>query len=108
MKNIFYFMIIFLFISCEKQIRNEVFIEPSVEINTVSSTPKVNVWDATDVKLPKGRVIKMDFAHGKGENPENDHENNYVTIRLPNNKLQIIRDIDVDTYLNLNIGDIIE
>jgi hypothetical protein len=33
---------------------------------------------------------------------------NYVTIKKTNGVLTIIRDIDVDTYLNLKINDIIK
>lgn len=65
-----------------------------------------NIWSAADLKLPKGKVVMMDYAHGKNGGND-DQYNNYVVIRDADSIMVIKRDIDVDTYLALSVGDLI-
>jgi hypothetical protein len=67
---------------------------------------KNNYWDSTELKLPKGVVIAKDCTNCTSEVNQKISDN-YVTIKKTNGVLTI-RDIDVDTYLNLKINDIIK
>jgi hypothetical protein len=67
---------------------------------------KNNYWDS-ELKLPKGVVIAKDCTNCTSEVNQKISDN-YVTIKKTNGVLTIIRDIDVDTYLNLKINDIIK
>jgi hypothetical protein len=60
---------------------------------------KNNYWDSTELKLPKGVVIAKDCTNCTSEVNQKISDN-YVTIKKTNGVLTIIRDIDVDTYLN--------
>lgn len=66
--------------------------------------PKEKYWSSEETKLPIGVVYKMDFAK-KGD--KHYYNNNYITIKTLEGKLKIVKDVDEDLYLNLEIGDTI-
>lgn len=104
-KNILYISLLLLLISCvEKNIQPE-------ELNIIENTnvdSNTRFWLGNEVKLPKGLVVKMDHAHAKNGETDDDLTNNYVTIKTESGNLTIIRDVDVDTYLNVYVGDLIK
>lgn len=72
----------------------------------IKPTIPKRLWDGKNIKLPSGRVISMDFQH-LPKNGKNYHDN-YVVIKNADSLLTIYRDIDIDTYLALQIGDLIK
>lgn len=66
---------------------------------------KPRIWDSKSLKIGVGRVTSMDCA---GANTENVNQiDNYVVIK--NKGLhKVYRDVDVDTYLVLKVGDSIK
>jgi len=64
------------------------------------------IWDSYDVSLPQGRILQKDYSHLKDGG--SDLTDNYVSIKQTNGLSIIKRDIDVDTYLNLSVGDSIQ
>lgn len=67
---------------------------------------KGKYWSAKKNKLPAGIVYQKQFA-GEGTNNQSQGDN-YVTIKASDGQLIIVRDIDVDLYLNLEKGDTIK
>lgn len=67
---------------------------------------KGKYWSAKENKLPVGIVYQKQFA-GEGTNDQSQGDN-YVTIKASDGQLIIVRDIDVDLYLNLEKGDTIK
>lgn len=80
--------------------------EVILETDSVFKVPKGHYWSSQETKLPIGIVHKMDFAHGDKPNKDN-LSNNYVTVKGRNGKLTIIKDIDDDLFLNMEVGDTI-
>ena len=64
------------------------------------------LWDGKNIKLPSGKVISMDYSKSKKTGV--DFSDNYVVIKNGDSLLTIYRDIDMDTYLALQIGDLIK
>jgi len=73
----------------------------------VKTTTTMKIWDGYEMDIPSGIVIKMDYAHGN-DTTASDMSNNYISIRQPNGICNIKRDVDVDIYLNLSIGDSVQ
>ena len=71
-----------------------------------NKTKPYKIWDSFDVGLPQGRIIRKDYAHL--DDDVKDLSDNYVSIKQPNGLSIIKRDIDVDTFLNLLVGDSIQ
>jgi len=69
-----------------------------------------NVWLGSDHGLPPGTVVRRDCANCNTQNPKavKDLRDNYITILRADGIRTITRDIDVDSYLNIRIGDIIK
>lgn len=78
---------------------NEI-VEPQSEVAKPVTTT-YSKFSSLETGLPTGTVVALD-------NSEEDMKNNYVTIKDYNGFSKIIRDVDVDLYLNLHEGDIIE
>lgn len=64
-------------------------------------------WSSQETKLPKGIVMRFDYAHG-GKNKRDNQRDNYVTIKQPNGQLIIMRDVEIDLFLNIEVGDTIK
>ena len=77
-----------------------------LERHTDLSQTNYKIFDSYDVELPGGRVVKLDHSHL--EDGKSDLSDNYVSIRQENGLTIIKRDIDIDTYLNLSVGDSIQ
>ena len=86
--------------------------QPTVQIiqesNDESNTGEVRLWSADEIELPQGTVYAMDCANCNSEEGSQNTRDNYVTIKRPNNYLTVVKDIDEDLYLNLQIGDVIQ
>lgn len=78
--------------------------EVNLDIDTISR--KGNFWVGKDINIPSGVIFRKDHA-GSGTKLE-DQTDNYITVRGFNGQLKIVRDIDVDLYLNLEKGDTIK
>jgi hypothetical protein len=107
MKNVFYYLVLTLF-SCKESTPEAVDLNEGTYTEVLRDTiidDKNNYWDSTELKLPKGVVIDCTNCTSEVNQKISD---NYVTIKKTNGVLTIIRDIDVDTYLNLKINDIIK
>jgi hypothetical protein len=76
------------------------------QIPTNNSKPQI--WDGSEIELPKGTVVRLDCQDASNTFGKRDASNNYVTIQQSDGTRTIVRDIDVDTYLNLRISDIIK
>lgn len=108
------FVLAVCFTSCKKAeevkpitVRVEEPIVPIVEepiVPIVEKEIEERIWSSTEFKLPIGNVVNMDFSHGNNLK-KYDFGNNYVTIKRYDNTLTIVRDIDEDLYLNIQIGD---
>lgn len=106
MKKILLSLSLILVISCNKQSNDTIEeINISEEVVSNSNNRVVRIWSSEDLKLPKGLVIKLDCANCGSSNGNKDLSDNYVTIKNQSGRLIIIRDIDIDTYLNLHEGD---
>jgi hypothetical protein len=79
--------------------------QDSTDINFI--VPKSRFWSSTETKLPRGIVQATDYAHG-GKGKGDDQTNNYVTIKGTNGQLTIVRDVEIDLFLNLQKGDTIK
>lgn len=102
-------LLLILVISCKKHEDPElVEINPSSLSETTPTITKSRVWSSENIKLPKGVVVKSDCANCGSSNGTKDLTDNYVTIKDETGHLIIVRDIDVDTYLNLHDGDSIK
>ena len=102
-------------VSCKPKTYDEVKLETYQPDSTYEAEPVVDevppskpkrLWDGKNIKLPSGRVISMDYEHL----PKNgrNFKDNYVVIKNADSLLTIYRDIDMDTYLALQIGDLIK
>lgn len=81
------------------------FIENDTLTTNLIDTLKNN-WSSNETGLPIGVVIKMDYGHDPSGDATKDLLNdNYVMIRKSDGLNTIVRDVDVDLYLNLSIGD---
>jgi len=78
---------------------NEV-VESQSEVATPVTTT-YSKFSSLETGLPSGTVVAL-------ANSEDDTKDNYVTIKDHNGFSKIIRDVDVDLFLNLHEGDIIE
>lgn len=112
MNKVFLLSILITLISCKK-VSDDNFIDDSsdtiqIEIQDESTKPtEVRLWSSIETKLPEGTLYGKDCA-GCQSNEKDDTRDNYVVIKRPNNYLTVVRDIDEDLYLNLQIGDIIQ
>jgi len=71
------------------------------------SVPKGTYWSSEETKLPRGIVKVTDHAHGSNGKSDNKSDN-YVTIKGTDGQLTIVRDVEIDLYLNLQVGDTIK
>ena len=89
----------------------------NIEIDTTSySTVKLNNsdfvmsktkhWSSKEIKLPIGIIYALDCANSNTK--KSNQADNYVTVKRLDGSLSITRDIDVDLYLNLHVGDTIK
>lgn len=109
--------------TCSRKTQDEVkHVDLSIEVDTTSyaaeevkldstdadfSIPKGKYWSSQETKLPRGIVQATDYAHGsKGKG--DDQTNNYVTVKGTDGKLTIVRDVEIDLFLNLQNGDTIK
>lgn len=79
--------------------------EDKVNVNEDFVIPKSKHWSSQETKLPIGIVYRMDFA-GSGTKKQTQSDN-YITVKTTSGSLVITRDIDVDLYLNIDVGDTI-
>jgi len=98
------------FISCEEQPKQEETVEVQTIVQTQVVTQTVEVyrkpkklWNAKELKLPVGRIVKMDCSNCLQS--DRNLKNNYITIECEDGYLRIFRDIDVDLYLNMEVND---
>lgn len=102
-------------ISCEEQPKQEETVEVQtidldvpVQTQVVTQTVEVyrkpkKLWNAKELKLPVGRIVKMDCSNCLQS--DRNLKNNYITIECEDGYLRIFRDIDVDLYLNMEVND---
>ena len=89
------------------EILNDSVVQKNVDLSTKQTKPvEVRYWSSSETKLPVGEVYKYDCAGMKTSNQ--NIKDNYVTIKRPNGFLTIVKDIDDDLFLNIEIGDRIE
>lgn len=67
---------------------------------------EVRYWSASETKLPRGVVYAYDCANRN--KPNQKIKDNYVTIKRTNGYLTVVKDIDEDLFLNIEIDDIID
>lgn len=103
-------------VSCKKEVA-----EPQ-PVTVVDSYPAVQVveepeikperklfWSGQNLNLPSGKIVMMDCANCNSEDKKRDVKNNYVVIRRSSDSLMVIvRDIDEDTYLAIQLGEYIQ
>lgn len=63
-------------------------------------------WSSSETKLPRGVVYAYDCSNRN--RPNQKIKDNYVTIKRTNGYLTIVKDIDEDLFLNIEIGDVID
>lgn len=82
-----------------------------VEVEEKPETSNVEVkevryWSSSETKLPRGVVYSYDCSNRN--KPNQKIKDNYVTIKRTNGYLTIVKDIDEDLFLNIEIGDVID
>ena len=87
--------------------------QPTVQIvqevvGDTNNTNEVRLWSSSETDLPEGTVYALDCANCQSEEGIQNSKDNYVTIKRPNNYLTVVKDIDEDLYLNLQVGDVIQ
>jgi hypothetical protein len=86
---------------------NQVVVE-TFQVDDTKNTNEIRLWSSSETDLPEGTVYAMDCAGCQSENGTPKTNDNYITIKRPNNYLTVVKDIDEDLYLNLQIGDVIQ
>lgn len=74
--------------------------------DSVFSVSKSKYWSSKEIKLPIGIIYALDCANSNTK--EASQDDNYVTVKRLDGSLSVTRDIDVDLYLNLHVGDTIK
>ena len=116
MNKIIYISLVLIFISCkpkDEKFKLETYghdstyeaVQVVVDDAVTVPLPK-RLWDGKNIKLPSGKVISMDYSKQSKNGP--DFKNNYIVIKNVDSLLTIYRDIDEDTYLAIEIGDLIK
>ena len=115
MKNILIICLLgFTLFSCKPKIKeteetkevvtiDSIYVEPETSTEEVK---EVRYWSSTETKLPRGVVYSYDCSNRN--KPTQKIKDNYVTIKRTNGYLTIVKDIDEDLFLNIEIGDIID
>lgn len=67
---------------------------------------EVRYWSSSETKLPRGVVYSYDCSNRN--KPNQKIKDNYVTIKRTNGYLTIVKDIDEDLFLNIEIDDVID
>jgi hypothetical protein len=86
---------------------NQVVVE-TIQVDDTKNTNEIRLWSSSETDLPEGTVYAMDCANCQSEDGPANSKDNYVTVKRPNNYLTVVKDIDEDLYLNLQIGDVIQ